>query len=129
MIFREDLAKNFLRRIKRGGHLWSKQRYLSAQIHALLENDLWLRHAAHANTMAQRLAHGLRRHPAAALPFEVKGNEVFVVLPEVIVASLEEQGYGFYRWTNPPGLDGVLIRLVTCWATEARDVDGLLSAL
>jgi len=129
MIFREDLAKNFLRRIKRSGHLWSKQRYLSAQILALLENDLWLRHAAHANTMAQRLAHGLRRHPVAALPFEVQGNEVFVVLPERGVAALEAQGYEFYRWTNPPGLEGVLIRLVTCWATESCDVDALLAAL
>lgn len=129
VIFREDLARNFLRRIKRSGHLWSKQRYLSAQIHALLENDLWLRHAAHANTMAQRLAHGLRRLPVAALPFEVQGNEVFVVLPERAVAELETQGYEFYRWTNPPCLDGVLIRLVTCWATESRDVDALLAAL
>jgi len=129
MIFREDLAKNFLRRVKRSGHLWSKQRYLSAQIQALLENDLWLRHAAHANVMAQRLAHGLRRHPAAALPFDVQGNEVFVVLPERGVESLEAQGYEFYRWTNPPGLEGILIRLVTCWATEAQDVDALLAAL
>ncbi|NIE80963.1 low specificity L-threonine aldolase [Asaia sp. As-1742] len=129
LIFREDLARNFARRIKRGGHLWSKQRYLSAQLAALVENDLWLRHALHANTMAQRLAHGLRRHPAASLPFEVQSNEVFVVLPERSVAALEAQGFVFYRWTTPPGIDGVLIRLVTCWATEARDVDYFLEAL
>lgn len=129
MIFREDLAKNFLRRVKRSGHLWSKQRYLSAQLHALLTDDLWLRNAGHANTMAQRLAHGLQRHPAASLPFDVQGNEVFVVLPERSVADLEAQGFGFYRWSTPPGIDGVLIRLVTCWATETADVDGFLAAL
>lgn len=129
LIFREDLAKNFARRIKRGGHLWSKQRYLSAQLVALLEDGLWLRHAAHANAQAQRLAHGLRRHPAASLPFEVQSNEVFVVLPERIVAGLEAEGFGFYRWATPPGIEGVLIRLVTCWATEARDVDHLLGCL
>ena len=129
LIFREDLAQNFSRRIKRSGHLWSKQRYLSAQLVALLENGLWLRHAAHANTMAQRLAHGLRRHPAASLPFEVQSDEVFVVLPERTVEELEAQGFEFYRWATPPGIEGVLIRFVTCWATEARDVDHLLDAL
>ncbi|GBQ86032.1 threonine aldolase family protein [Asaia krungthepensis] len=129
LIFEEDLAQNFLRRIKRSGHLWSKQRYLSAQLMALFEDGLWLRHAVQANLMAQRLAHGLRRHPAASLPFDVQSNEVFVVLPERSVAALEALGFGFYRWTTPPGVDGVLIRLVTCWATEARDVDNLLDAL
>lgn len=129
LVFREDLARNFERRVKRGGHLWSKQRYLSAQLLALLENDLWLRNAAQANAMAQRLAHGLRRHPAASLPFEVQGNEVFALLPERSVAALEADGWGFYRWTTPPGIEGVLIRLVTCFATEPCDVDGFLDSL
>ncbi|WP_029604958.1 threonine aldolase family protein [Kozakia baliensis] len=129
VFFRKDLAEDFIRRIKRGGHLWSKQRYVSAQLRALLTNDLWLKHATQANAMAQRLVHGFQRHAGSNLPFETHGNEVFVVLPEPVVAGLEQAGYHFYRWATPPGVKGVLIRLVTSYATEAEDVDGLLAAL
>ena len=46
---------------KRTGHLWSKMRYLSAQIDALLTDGLWLKQARHANAMAQQLAEALCR--------------------------------------------------------------------
>lgn len=39
--------------------LASKQRFVSAQLLALFEGDLWLRNARHANEMAGRLAEGL----------------------------------------------------------------------
>ncbi|GEN15585.1 L-threonine aldolase [Neoasaia chiangmaiensis] len=129
LFFNTALAEDFIRRIKRGGHLWSKQRYLSAQLLPLLHDNLWLKHARQANAMAQRLAHGLRRQPGAKLPFEVQGNEVFVVLPEPLVTQLEAAGYVFYRWPTPAGVDGTLIRLVTHYATEQTDVDALLASL
>jgi len=120
---------DFQRRIKRSGHLWSKQRYLSAQILALVKTDLWLENARKANHAAQRLAHGLARHPGGHLPFETQSNEVFAVLPEPVVERLEQAGFLFYRWYTPPGMNGILIRLVTCYETEDADVDALLAAL
>ncbi|MBS1074152.1 low specificity L-threonine aldolase [Gluconobacter sp. Dm-73] len=123
------VLKDFERRIKRSGHLWSKARFLSAQLLALLEDDLWLKNSAHANAMAQRIVEGLRRHAGAQLPFETQGNEVFVILPDRLVEELEAAGFGFYRWPTPEGVSGTLIRLVPSFHTRIEDVDALLAEL
>lgn len=121
--------KDFERRIKRSGHLWSKARFLSAQLLALLDNGLWLKNSAHANAMAQRIVEGLRRHAGAQLPFETQGNEVFVILPDRLVEELEAAGFGFYRWPTPEGVSGTLIRLVPSFYTREQDVDALLAEI
>lgn len=121
--------KDFERRIKRSGHLWSKARFLSAQLLALLEDGLWLKNSAHANAMAQRIVEGLRRHAGAQLPFETQGNEVFVILPDLLVKDLETAGYAFYRWPTPEGVSGTLIRLVPSFYTREQDVDALLAEI
>ncbi|WP_325062796.1 low specificity L-threonine aldolase [Gluconobacter aidae] len=121
--------KDFERRIKRSGHMWSKARFLSAQLLALLEDDLWLKNSAHANAMAQRIVEGLRRHAGALLPFETQGNEVFVILPDLLVKELEAAGYAFYRWPTPEGVSGTLIRLVPSFYTREQDVDALLAEI
>ena len=72
VIFDPAKAWEFELRRKRGGHLFSKHRFLSAQMEAYLTDDLWLRLATHANAMGARLAQGLRcvrctlLHPAEA---------------------------------------------------------------
>jgi threonine aldolase len=121
-------AQDFERRRKRGGHLWSKARFLSAQLLAYLENDLWLTNARHANAMAGALAQGLRRISGATLVQSVDANEVFVALPEAVVAALEHQGFGFYRWPLCTVPNGVAIRLVTSYATPRAHVDEFLAA-
>ncbi len=121
-------ARDFERRRKQGGHLWSKLRFLSAQLLAYLDNDLWLENARHANAMAQRLAGGLARLPEARLLQSVDANEVFLGLPEDRIRGLEEAGFGFYRWSFPH-LEGLAaVRLVTSYLTSAADVDGLIAA-
>ncbi|GAN53145.1 threonine aldolase family protein [Tanticharoenia sakaeratensis] len=120
---------DFLRRIKRSGHLWSKQRYVAAQMLALYEGDLWRHNATAANETASLLATGLAKRSGVLLPFETQSNEVFAVLPETRVEALEAAGYVFYRWPTPPGVDGILIRLVTCFATTKNDVAALLDAV
>ncbi len=121
-------VRDFERRRKQAGHLWSKQRFVSAQLLAYFENDLWLGNARHANAMASALAHGLSGVAGASLLQSVEANEVFVALPEAIVAALERQGFGFYRWPlcAPPA--GVAIRLVTSYATPRTHVDEFLAA-
>jgi threonine aldolase len=56
VFFDPALAADFERRRKRAGHLWSKMRFLSAQLLAYLSDDLWLNNARHANAMAEALA-------------------------------------------------------------------------
>jgi threonine aldolase len=128
VFFDAAAAQDFEWRRKRAGHLLSKLRFLSAQLLAYLENGLWLKNAAHANAMAARLAQGLTAVAAARLLHPVNANEVFIELPEATVASLEHQGFHFYRWPLQIGASGVTIRLVTSYATPSADVDELIAA-
>ncbi|WP_225308369.1 threonine aldolase family protein [Hypericibacter terrae] len=123
VLFDKTMAAEFELRRKRAGHLFSKMRFLSAQLEAYLEGDLWLANARHANAMAKRLADGLARLPGSKLENEVEANEIFVRLPEAAVAGLEHEGFKFYRW------DGAqFLRLVTAWNTEVQAVDAFLAA-
>ncbi|HEX3396431.1 MAG TPA: beta-eliminating lyase-related protein [Steroidobacteraceae bacterium] len=128
VFFDPAMARDFERRRKRAGLLMSKLRFVSAQLIAYFKNGLWLHNAAHANAMAARMAEGLKAVPRAKLLHAVEANEVFVVLPEHTVKSLETQGFDFYRWPYTRAESGVTIRLVTCFATTATDVDEFLAA-
>jgi threonine aldolase len=121
-------ARDFERRRKQAGHLWSKLRFVSAQLLAYFEQGLWLDNARHANSMASSLAHGLKAVAGASLLQSADANEVFVALPEAIVAALERQGFGFYRWPLSAPATGVAIRLVTSYATPRAHVDEFLAA-
>lgn len=112
--------------LKRSGHLWSKQRFLSVQLLTLLENDLWLANSNHANMMALSLAEGIKQHKAARILFDVQGNEVFAVLPATLLDRLEAAGYQFYRQMTPEGHEGILARFVTSFYTQAEDIRAFL---
>lgn len=120
VIFNPALAEDlgFLR--KRGGHLLSKMRFVSAQLEAWLAGGLWLRLARHANAMADRLSAGLAALPGAEIAFPVEANEVFVRLPAEVVAALDAAGFRAHRW------DGSLLRLVTAFDTPGWAVDAFI---
>jgi len=128
VFFNPALAEQFERRRKRAGHLWSKLRFLSAQLLAYLHDDLWLHNARQANAMATQLAQGLQHVAGARLLQAVQANEVFMVLPEKLVAALENAGFLFYRWPWRLVSDGTAIRLVTTYATVSADVDAIIRA-
>jgi threonine aldolase len=117
-------AAGFAYRRKRGGHLFSKMRYLSAQLDAYLADGLWLRNAAHANQMAARLSRGLAQLPGARLRHPTEANEIFIELPEAAIAALEDAGFGFYRWGGPASS---CLRLVTAFDTRAEDVEAFIA--
>jgi threonine aldolase len=117
-------AADFAFRRKRGGHLFSKMRFLSAQLDAYLADDLWLRNARHANAMAARLAAGLAELPAMRLRHPVEANEIFVEMPNSVIEALFARGFHFYRWDGPAGN---CVRLVTAFDTAAADVDAFLA--
>ncbi len=120
LFFNPEDAKEFERFRKRAGQLWSKHRFLSAQFLAYLEDDLWLKNAGHSNAMAKRLADGLSTIPQVSMIHPVEGNELFPLMPESVIAGLENDGFEFYRW--PP--EG--IRVVTSFATPEEDVDAFI---
>ena len=125
IFFAPAKAAEFAYRRKRGGHLISKMRFLSAQLDAYLADGLWLRNAAHANRMAARLAAGLAAVPEARLRHPVEANEVFVELPEPTAAALEAAGFAFHRWGDAAA---PCLRLVTAFDTRAEDVDAFIAA-
>lgn len=112
-------------RRKRGGQLWSKHRFLAAQMEAYLAGDLWLDCARHSNAMAARLAAGLAGLPGAGFRDPVEGNEIFARLPVAVLDGLERDGARFYRWDDE---DPGLIRLVAGYDTVPADVDAFVAS-
>ena len=125
ILFKPELARAFAYRRKRGGHLFSKMRFLSAQLDAYLGDDLWLRNARHANALAARLAEGLAALPGASLCHPVEANEIFARLPEAVIAGLLDEGFAFYRWGPEAERE---VRLVVSFNTDPKDVDAFLAA-
>ena len=125
IFFDPALARDFAYRRKRGGHLFSKMRFISAQLEAYLADDLWLRNARQANAMARRLAEGLAAMPGVSLAHPVEANQLFVRLPDAVSEGLTRAGFGFYPWeADGPGT----FRLVTAFKTTEAEVDGFLDA-
>src|SRR6202051_1710131 len=121
-------ARDFERRRKRAGHLWSKLRVLSAERLAYFEDGLWLANARHANAVASSLAEGLRSVRGASLLQAVDANEAFVPLPQTTVSELENEVFEFYRWPLSALPAGVAIRLVTSYATPQAQVEDFVAA-
>ena len=121
---REELE---LRR-KRSGHLWSKMRFLSAQLLAYLDAELWLVNARHANSLADRLGAGLIA-AGGRLVAPIEANEVFVALTAQQIAALRSAGYVVHDWPAPAGEAEPVIRLVAAYDMQTADVDALLRAL
>tara|TARA_R110000824_G_scaffold390760_2_gene587477 strand:+ start:162537 stop:163580 length:1044 start_codon:yes stop_codon:yes gene_type:complete len=131
VFFESAAASDFEFRRKRAGHLFSKMRFLSAQLEAYLTDDLWLRNARHANEMASVLASGLAAIDDVSLVSPVAANEVFARLPVDIFRRMMKSQAQFYPWPNPAdaaeGHRLQTIRLVTSFATSQADVDGFLA--
>lgn len=127
VIFDPAKAWEFELRRKRGGHLSSKHRFLSAQMAAYLEDGLWLRLAAHANAMGARLARGLAQMPDVEMVHPVEANILFPEWPKGTHARLQAAGAMYYPFDAPMGRERA--RLVASWSTTEADVDGFLAAL
>ena len=120
---------------KRAAQLFSKTRFIASQFDAYLNDDLWLELAAHANLMAQRLADGIQQSSQAHLAWKPETNEVFCVIKQSLSSDLREQGAVFHEWNLPHTClaeiseDEVLIRLVTSFASETRQIDRFIELL
>jgi threonine aldolase len=119
VIFDRALARRFDARLKQGGQLPSKGRFYAAPFIGMLESGALVRHAAHANAMARKLA--------AAMPFAVRhpvdANGVFVEMDEATLQRLHASGWFAYRF-----LDGS-VRFMCSWATTEAAVEELVESL
>ncbi len=122
------LAVDFRFVRKQGAQLSSKMRFVAAQYAALLQGDLWLRNAAHANAMARLLAEKAGALPGVQITHPVEANEIFAILPHDAIVPLQAE-FDFYTWDERLGE----VRWVTSWDTTAEDVerfvDGMASRL
>lgn len=124
VFFDRRLSEDFAYRCKQAGQLASKMRFLSAPWLGMLEDGVWLRHARHANAMAQRLAAGLAAIPGASLLFPVEANGVFAELPATAIEGLRTRGWRFYTFIGAGGA-----RFMCAWDTTPERVDALLADL
>ncbi len=130
ILFDPAKSMEFEFRRKRGGHLFSKHRYLAAQMLAWLDNGLWLELAAHANRMAHDLASGLVNLPGVSIEHRVETNGVFVSLPVAEADRLAAVGVDFFEWPSEnPEPGQVTWRLICGWDTRPEDVAEFLSVL
>jgi threonine aldolase len=104
--------------------LSSKMRFLAAQFIGLLDDDLWLQNARHANAMASRLAAGLTDLPGVDVVYPVESDAVFARLARQHVAELQRE-WTFHVWDETTSI----VRWMTAFDTQERDVDDFLAAI
>ena len=104
--------------------LASKMRYISAQLVALLTDDLWRRSASHANAMAARLATAVSSIDGVRITQKVQANAVFAILPPDVTERLQKR-FRFYTWDPATGE----VRWMCSWDTTADDVDEFAAAV
>ena len=127
VFFDKARVGDFEYRRKKGGHLISKMRFISAQLDAYLADDLWLKQAERANARAALLADGLKAIDGVTLGHPVEGNAVFASMPNTMIARLREKGARFYDWAAEAD-ERTLVRLVLSFATPEEDVLRFLAA-
>ena len=124
VVMTEDLVTEVPFQRKQQMQLASKMRYLAAQVLGLLEDQLWLRNAVHANLMARRLADGVRGVAGVELWQAVESNAVFASLQPDNIQRLQRE-WEFYVWDEP----GHVVRWMTAFDTTEADVDAFAAAV
>lgn len=104
--------------------LSSKMRFLSAQLLALFDGDLWLRSARHANAMARRLYEAVLDIPGVTVTNVPEANAVFAVLPPGVADRLRPR-FRFYDWNAATGE----VRWMCAFDTTEADVDAFAAAI
>ena len=124
IFFNRDLAAEFDYRCKQAGQLSSKMRFLSAPWVGMLKDGAWLRHAKHANTMAEYLEKSLCAVAGVKLLSPRQANGVFAELPRKAIEGLWAKGWMFYTFIGAGGC-----RLMCSWDTRLEDVDAFIADL
>ena len=126
VIVNNALNPYFRNVMKQHGGMLAKGRLLGVQFAAILQDDLWLQTARHANELAQRLAAALT---AMGVPLYAASptNQVFPIFTNAQVEALR-QDFSF-EFIARVDENHSAIRFVTSWATRPEDVETLLEAV
>jgi len=127
VVMREGLSADAPYLRKQQMQLASKMRFLAAQFLALLDDDLWLRNARHANEMARRLADGVRGLPGVEVCLPVESDAVFARLDRRHVEALQRDWF-FHTWEEL-GDGTAMVRWMTAFNTTGKDVDRFVAAI
>lgn len=119
VFFNRDHANDFVYLQKRAGQLMSKTRFISCQFLSYFKDDLWLKNASHANSMAQKLAKVFLKHNFK-IAYPVEANEVFVNIEKNFADYLLKSDVGFYPWGDP---QDCLYRFVTSFYTTIDEIE------
>jgi threonine aldolase len=117
VFFNKKFSRDFLYLRKQGMQLASKMRYISAQLEALLSNDLWRKNAQHANQMAKLLQKEIGKIRNVKIVYKVEANGVFAQIPRQAIAKLQKR-YFFYVWEDEKSV----VRWMSSFDTTKRDV-------
>lgn len=104
--------------------LASKMRFVSAQLIAILTDDLYLRSAGHANAMATRLRQAVEGLAGLTITQRTQSNAVFAILPPGVADRLRER-FRFYDWNPATGE----VRWMCAFDTTEADVDAFAAAV
>jgi threonine aldolase len=124
IFFDKKSSSDFQYRVKQAGHLGSKMRFLAAPWLGLLNGEVWLRNARHANEAARDLAQRLRNEAGMESVFPVESNAVFVQLDDQLVRGLHARGWRFYKFVEPD-----IYRLMCSWSTTDEEISMLVGDL
>lgn len=132
IFFDPEKAWEFELRRKRGAHLFSKHRYLSAQMQAYLADDLWLRSAAQANANCARLVEGLGTIDGTQITNRTDANMIFAKMPRAVHQRLAAAGARYYVLAGDVDhgdKDELLpCRLVCDWSITSELIDRFITA-
>jgi len=117
IFFNKKFSRDFLYLRKQGMQLASKMRFISAQLDALLSNDLWRKNAQHANRMAALLQKELSKISKVKVVYKVEANGVFAQIPRQAIARLQKR-YFFYVWDEEQSV----VRWMCSFDTTEQDV-------
>lgn len=133
IFFNPKHAWEFELRRKRGAHLFSKHRFLAAQMQSYLAGDLWLDMAKKSNDASARLVQGLKKIPEVQIDFEPQANIIFAQWARAAHQRLHAAGAQYYVMagdhTTGPSDELLPARLVTDWSTTPENVDKFLDIL
>lgn len=117
VVFNKELSKHIAYKHKQSMQLASKTRFIAAQFRAMLNNDIWQKHAAHANKMAQFLYSSLSKYPQVKVSKAVQANAVFAEIPLHWNEPLQA-AYPFYVWKESNNE----VRLMCSFDTTEEDI-------
>ena len=123
VFFDRNLAFEFDYRCKQAGQLASKMRFHAAAWLGMLENEVWLKYAQHANRCAALLASRLKAEAQITPTYPVEANAVFMDLPKALAQGLHDRGWVFYDFI------GDTARLMCSWQTTEADINAFMADL